>query len=395
MTQNDPGAEAPRTPRGRELLRNPRLNKSTAFTLPEREALGLIGLLPEQIETDAAQVQRVLQQVSLKVTNLDKYIYLSGLQDTNETLFYKVLMSDPAQFMPYVYTPTVGEACEKFGHILRRPRGLYVSITRRGRVREILRNWPEKDIRFIVVTDGERILGLGDLGVNGMGIPIGKLALYTACAGVPPSICLPVTLDVGTNNNSLLTDPLYPGLRSPRVPGAEYDAFVEEFIAAVQEEFPRACIQFEDFAFGHAHPLLARYRDRVCCFNDDIQGTAAVALSGVLAALRITGGELCAQRFLFLGGGSAAAGIADLLVKAMVQAGLSIEDARRNCWLYDIKGLIQSERRDLAGFQRPFAHEHAPVASLVAAIEELKPTALIGVSTAARAFTREVIRWVP
>jgi malate dehydrogenase (oxaloacetate-decarboxylating)(NADP+) len=392
MTQNASGAQAPRTPRGRELLRNPRLNKSTAFTLAEREALGLIGLLPEQIETDAAQVQRVLQQVSLKVTNLDKYIYLSGLQDTNETLFYKVLMSDPAQFMPYVYTPTVGEACEKFGHILRRPRGLYVSITRRGRVREILENWPEKDIRFIVVTDGERILGLGDLGVNGMGIPIGKLALYTACAGVPPSICLPVTLDVGTNNDSLLTDPLYPGLRSPRVPGWEYDSFVDEFITAVQEVYPKACIQFEDFAFGHAHPLLERYREKVCCFNDDIQGTAAVALSGVLAALRITGGDLREQRFLFLGGGSAASGIADLLVKAMVQAGLSPDAARRQCWLYDIKGLITADRRDLSSFQKPFAHEHAEVGHFVAAIEDIKPTALIGVSTAARAFNRDVIQ---
>ena len=272
---------------GTHLLREPRLNKSTAFTEAEREALGLIGLLPEGVDTEENQLRRVHLQLGHKSTDLEKYIYLTALQDNDETLYYKTLMSDPAHFMPLVYTPTVGEACQKFGHILRRPRGLYLSIKRRGRIKEILRNWPEKDVRFAVVTDGERILGLGDLGVNGMGIPIGKLALYTACAGVPPELTLPITLDVGTNNETLLADPLYLGLRQPRVRGDEYDAFLEEFVTAMQEVFPRCCIQFEDFANFHAVPLLARYRDRVCCYNDDIQGTAAVAVAGISAALRI------------------------------------------------------------------------------------------------------------
>ena len=273
--------------RGIQLLRDPHLNKATAFTEAEREKLGLLGLIPEGVDTEENQLRRVLLQLGQKTTDLERYIYLTSLQDNNETLYYKTLMSDPAHFMPLVYTPTVGEACQKFGHILRRPRGLYLSINRRGRLTELLRNWPHKDIRFAVVTDGERILGLGDLGINGMGIPIGKLALYTACAGVPPEVTLPITLDVGTNNESLLADPLYLGLRQPRVRGGEYDAFLEEFVMAMQEVFPHCCIQFEDFANFHAVPLLARYRDRVCCYNDDIQGTAAVAVAGISAALRI------------------------------------------------------------------------------------------------------------
>jgi malate dehydrogenase (oxaloacetate-decarboxylating)(NADP+) len=300
-------------------------------------------------------------------------------------------MSDPAQFIPLVYTPTVGEACLKFGPILRRPRGLYVSTKRRGRIRELLNNWPDRDVRFIVVTDGERILGLGDLGANGMGIPIGKLALYTACAGVPPRVTLPILLDVGTNNNALLRDPFYLGLRQPRVGGAAYDEFVEEFVSAVQEVFPDCCIQFEDFANHHAVPLLARYRDRVCCFNDDIQGTAAVALAGIYAALRITGGTLREQTFLFLGAGSAGTGIAGLLSATMIQEGLSPEQARQRCWLVDINGLIESRRTDLADFQKPYAHEHPPVKGFLAAIESIRPTAIIGVSTVPRAFNQEVI----
>src|SRR5579871_458504 len=287
--------------RGAALIRDPRLNKSTAFTEAEREALGLVGLLPEGIDTQEVQIRRVLDQLGLKPNDLEKYIYLTGLQDTDETLFYAVLMSDPARFLPLVYTPTVGEACLQFGHILRRPRGLYLSIRRRGRVREVLRNWPEPDVRFIVVTSGQRILGLGDLGANGMGIPIGKLALYTACAGVPPQHTLPVLLDTGTNNDTLLRDPLYLGLRQPRPDAARLDAFVEEFIDAVQLEFPNCCIQFEDWATADAVRLLERYRDRICCFNDDMQGTAAVALAGIIGALRITGGKVSHQRFLFLG----------------------------------------------------------------------------------------------
>src|SRR5271157_5448954 len=264
--------------RGVDILRDPRLNKMTCFSEEEREALGLMGLVPEGMDTETTQVERVLYQLSRKPTDLDKYIYLTALQDNDETLFFRVLMSDPARFMPLVYTPTVGEACQQFGHILRRPRGLYLSITRRGRFREILRNWPERDVRIIVVTDGERILGLGDLGANGMGIPIGKLALYTACAGVPPQYSLPVLIDCGTNNETLLRDPLYLGLRQTRPPIAQLDEFVEEFITAVQAEFPNCCVQFEDWAGADAIRLLARYRDRICCFNDDIQGTAAVAL---------------------------------------------------------------------------------------------------------------------
>ncbi|MBW4442040.1 MAG: NAD-dependent malic enzyme [Plectolyngbya sp. WJT66-NPBG17] len=377
--------------RGYDILHNPHLNKSTAFTEAERESLGLVGLLPEGMESEETQIQRVMQQLGYKATDLDKYIYLSALQDNDETLYFKTLMSDPAHFIPLVYTPTVGEACQRFGHILRRPKGLYLSITHRGRIKEILQHWPERDVRFIVVTDGERILGLGDLGVNGMGIPIGKLSLYTACAGVPPQYTLPITLDVGTNNESLLNDPLYLGLRQPRVRGEEYDAFIEEFVTAVQDVFPGCCIQFEDFANIHAIPILARYRDRVCCFNDDIQGTAAVAVAGILAALRLTGGKLSEQTFLFLGAGSAGTGIADLLAQVMMQEGLTAEQARRRCWLFDRKGLLQSNRADLADFKKPFAHPHAPVNDFAAAIADLKPTAIIGVSALAKAFNQQVI----
>jgi malate dehydrogenase (oxaloacetate-decarboxylating)(NADP+) len=378
-------------PNGAELLHHPRWNKATAFTEAEREALGLIGLVPEGIDTEELQLQRVRFQLSQKTTDLEKYIFLSSLQDNDETLYYRLLMSDPAQFMPLVYTPTVGEACQKFGHIFRRPKGLYVSIKRQGRVREVLGNWPEKEVRFIVATDGERILGLGDLGANGMGIPIGKLALYTACAGVPPQYTLPVMLDVGTNNESLLRDPLYLGLRQPRVRGAAYDAFIDEFVTAVQEAYPRCCIQFEDFANFHAVPILARYRDRICCFNDDIQGTAAVAVAGIYAALRVLRSKISDQQFLFLGAGSAGTGIADLLSQAMMREGLTPTAARQRCWLFDVQGLIESSRTDLADFQKSFAHAHAPIKSFLAAVESIRPTAIIGVSTVPKLFNQAVI----
>ena len=378
-------------PRGLALLRDPQLNKSTAFTEAEREALGLLGLLPEGIDSEETQIQRVHIQLSQKPNDLEKYIYLSQLQDTDETLFFRVLMSDPAQFLPIVYTPTVGEACLQFGHIMRRPKGLYISIKRKGRVREILRNWPNRDVRFIVVTSGQRILGLGDLGANGMGIPIGKLALYTACAGVPPQFTLPVLMDCGTNNESLLRDPLYLGLRQARPSVADLDEFVDEFITAVNEEFPACCIQFEDWAGADAVRLLAHYRDRTCCFNDDIQGTAAVALAGILGALRITGGKLSVQTFLFLGAGSAAIGIANLMTQAMALEGLAADKARERIWLFDINGLVESTRGDLADFQKPYAHPHSPTKDFAAAIESLKPTAIIGVSTVAKAFNQRVI----
>ena len=379
------------TPRGAELLHDPRRNKSTAFTEQEREALGLLGLLPEGIDDLDTQLRRALAQLDGKTTDLERYIYLSQLQDTDETLFYRVLMSDPARFLPIVYTPTVGEACQKFGHIIRRPRGLYLSIRRKGRVREILKNWPERDVRCIVVTSGERILGLGDLGANGMGIPIGKLALYTAAGGVPPQFTLPVLVDAGTNNETLLADPLYLGIKQTRATDEEMDAFVDEFVSAVQAEFPRALIQFEDWAGNDAIRHLERYRDRVCCFNDDIQGTAAVALAGLLGALRITGTPLARQRFLFLGAGSAAIGVAELLVKAMSAEGVSTDEARSRLALFDRRGLITADRKEMHDYQRPFAQRRAPIADFATAIEALRPTGIIGLSTVGGAFDRHVI----
>src|SRR3989454_7583333 len=379
------------TPRGTDLLHDPRLNKSTAFSEKEREALGLLGLLPEGIDDLDTQLRRALAQLDGKTTDLERYIYLSQLQDTDETLFYRVLMSDPARFMPIVYTPTVGEACQKFGHLFRRPRGLYLSIKRKGRLREIVSNWPERDVRCIVVTSGERILGLGDLGANGMGIPIGKLALYTAAGGVPPQYTLPVLIDAGTNNEELLADPLYLGLRQTRSSDEELDALVDEFVSAVRDEFPRCCIQFEDWAGPDAIRLLARYKEEACCFNDDIQGTAAVALAGILGALRISGGTLPLQRFLFLGAGSAAIGIADLLTRAISAEGLSLADARSRLALFDRKGLVTTDRTALAEYQRPYAQPQPPIADFVAAIEALRPTAIIGLSTVGGAFDRRVI----
>ena len=379
------------TPSSFDLLFNPRLNKGTAFTEEERERLGLVGLLPETVEDSATQLDRQRLQLEQKPTALEKYIYLSELQDRNERLYYQLLTSAPADYMPLVYTPTVGEACQKFGHIMRRPKGLYVSLRRRGRIKDVLRNWPVKDVRFIVVTDGERILGLGDLGVCGMGIPIGKLALYTACAGVPPHHTLPVMLDVGTNNESFLEDPLYPGLRTRRIEGQEYDDFLEEFVQAVQEVFPRCCIQFEDFTNKTAMPLLARYRDRVCCFNDDIQGTASVAVAGLFGANRILGKRLRDHSYLFFGAGSAAVGIADLVCQQMVREGLSDAEAHARCRLVNSRGLVTSETTGLSEFQLPFAHPHAPLKDLADIVEAVRPSVLVGVSTIPHSFSRKVI----
>ena len=312
--------------------------------------------------------------------------------DRNEHLFYRTVMEHVEEMMPIIYTPTVGEACVKFGHIFRRPRGLYVTDLDRGRVKRILENWPERNIGMIVVTDGERILGLGDLGANGMGIPIGKLSLYTACAGVHPARCLPVTIDVGTNQAGIRNDPLYLGLLQERVRGAPYDELVEEFVVAVQEVFPEAVIQFEDFATENAIHLLARFRDRVCCFNDDIQGTAAVTLAGLLSAARITGQPITEQRVLFLGAGSAATGIADLIVSAMVREGIPLAEARTHCWFLDSRGLVVQSRTGLAEYKLPYAHDHSPATDLLAAVESLRPTAIVGVSAQPRTFTEPVIR---
>lgn len=376
---------------GQALLANAGLNRVTAFTEAERERHGLLGLLPEKVETEDERLARVMQQLDQQKTDLDAYEFLSSLHDLDETLYFKTLMSDPARCIPLVYTPTVGEACQRFDHIFRRPRGLYLAINRQHQLEQMLRNWPEQDVRFIVVTDGERILGLGDQGIGGMGIPIGKLALYTACAGVPPQYTLPITLDVGTNNPALLKDPLYLGLQHERVTGQAYDDFIEAFVVAVQKVFPRACIQFEDFAFAHAAPILARYRDRVSCFNDDIQGTAAVALAGISTACRITQQPLTQQRILFFGAGTAGAGIAGLMAKTLMMEGLPAEQAHQACWLYDINGLLVSSRTDLADFQKPFAHDHPPVSDFVEAIRQLRPTAIIGVSTVGKAFNQAVI----
>ena len=379
-------------PTGYDLLRNARLNKGTAFTPAERRAYGLEGLLPPAVTNIELQVARRHAEIANLDSDLQKYLVLSDLQARNETLFYAVLMSDPATYMPLVYTPTVGEACQKFAHIFREARGIYLPITARGRVRDILQHWPDKDVRFIVVTDGERILGLGDLGAGGMGIPIGKLALCTACAGVPPQYCLPVVLDVGTNNQALLDDPLYFGLRQDRVRGDEYMGFVDEFVTAVQQLYPKCCIQWEDFANINAVPILERYRNEVCTFNDDIQGTAGVALAGILASLGITRQKITDQRFLFLGAGSAGTGIAELISQAMAGAGMDIHEARRRNALFDINGLLVTSRADLAEFQRPFAQDHAPISTFVEAVKALKPTGIIGVSAVPKLFNREVIQ---
>jgi malate dehydrogenase (oxaloacetate-decarboxylating)(NADP+) len=389
--------------RGIDVLNNPNLNKGTAFNPKEREDLGLVGLLPDGIETLDRQVERVLGHLAQKPTDLERYIYLIGLADRNETLFYKVLMSDPARFLEIVYDPTIGEACLKFDHIYRRPRGMYLSINRKGHVKEVLRNWPVKDVRFICVTNAGRILGLGDLGANGMGIPIGKLQLYTAAAGVPPEGLLPMYLDAGTNNETYLQDPLYVGLRQRRPASEELYAFVDEFVEAVQEVFPNCCIHFEDWTGVDAVALLARYRNKISCYNDDIQGTAGVTLAGLINALKITGGQLKDQRILFLGAGSAAIGLADLIVSALGQEGVSPVVARQQIRLFDSQGLVVAGRPGLAAHKLPFAHKLSPskpfnhldlateYPQIVAAIEDFKPTILIGVSTVGKLFSQEVV----
>jgi malate dehydrogenase (oxaloacetate-decarboxylating)(NADP+) len=377
--------------RGIDLLHDPVLNKATAYTEAERQALGLVGLVPDVTESEDLQLRRVLQQLGHKTTDLDRYIYLVNLLDNDEALFYRTVMSDPARFLPIVYDPTIGEACLKFGHIYRRTRGMYLSITRKGHVKEVLRNWPVQDVRVICVTDGGRILGLGDLGANGMGIPIGKLQLYTACAGVPPRGLLPMYLDAGTNNQQYLNDTLYLGLRQPRPSTEELYAFVDEFVEAVQEVFPNCCIHFEDWTGSDAVHLLARYRDEVCCYNDDIQGTGSVTLAGLIAALKVTGGKIRDQRILFLGAGSAAVGLAGLIASAMMQEGLSLKEAQARISMFDVNGLLEPGRKDLFDFQVPYAHPHAPSRDFVACIESIKPTAIMGVSTVGNTFTRPVI----
>jgi len=377
--------------RGISLLRDPLVNKGTGFSQKERDALGLRGLLPATQLTIQAQAERVLTNLRRLPNDLDKYVALNALHDRNETLFFRVVCDNIDEIQPLIYTPTVGLACQKFGNIFQRPRGLFISANDRGRIARLLKNWPYP-AKLIVVTDGERILGLGDLGANGMGIPVGKLSLYSACAGVNPEVCLPVMLDVGTNNEQLLKDPYYVGLRRKRLTGKAYYDFIDEFITAARKAFPSVLIQFEDFANHSAFQLLDKYRTQYCVFNDDIQGTAAVALAGLFSALRIKGGKLSEERLLFLGAGEAATGIADLVVTAMMAEGLSEAEARKRIWLVDSRGLVVKDREGLNKHKLPYAHEHAPVGDFLSAIKTLKPTAIIGVAAVGGTFTLEVLR---
>ncbi len=379
------------TPRGVQLLHDPLRNHGSAFTEAERDEFGLRGLLPPHVHTQDEQAVRVLQHMRNLADPLEKFIALNALHDRNEALFFRVICDNVDEIQPLIYTPTVGLACQRFGHIFQRPRGMFISINDRGRIAQVLRNWPLK-AGIIVVTDGERILGLGDQGANGMGIPVGKLSLYTACAGLDPAICLPIALDMGTNNETLLNDPYYVGLRRHRVTGPDYDDLIEEFITAALEVFPDVIIQFEDFANHNAFRLLQKYRDRICTFNDDIQGTAAVAVAGVLSALRVKGTKLADEKILFLGAGEAATGIADLIVAALVASGMNEADARKRCWLVDSKGLVVKSREGLPAQKLPYAHDHAPIGDFLSAVKTLRPTGIIGVAAVGGTFTPEVLR---
>ncbi|XP_026993760.2 NAD-dependent malic enzyme, mitochondrial isoform X1 [Tachysurus fulvidraco] len=381
--------------KGKPLMLNPRTNKGMAFTLKERQVLGLHGLLPPKFETQDLQAMRFQKNLRKMSDPLQKYIYLMGIQERNERLFYRVLMEDIEALMPIVYTPTVGLACTQYGHIFRRPKGLFISIMDQGHIRSILDNWPETNVKAVVVTDGERILGLGDLGVYGMGIPVGKLCLYTACAGIRPESCLPVCIDVGTDNEKLLKDPFYMGLYQRRERSQRYDDLIDEFMEAVVDKYGQdTLIQFEDFGNHNAFRFLKKYRHRYCTFNDDIQGTAAVALAGLLAAQRVVGKPITEHKVLFLGAGEAALGIANLIVMAMMEEGVSQTDARKKIWMFDKDGLLvqgrsQSTDSNQEGFVQPSPGE---VKSFLDAVNVIRPTAIIGVAGAGRLFSHDVIR---
>lgn len=377
---------------GIDLLHDPLLNKGTAFTKQERSRFGLRGLLPPRVSVQDSQLQRVRQNLDSVDDPLQKYLALMALLDRNEGLFYRLLTDNLAELMPIVYTPTVGRACQQYAHIFRRPRGLYISAEDRGHIVEILHHWPHWDVQCIVVTDGERILGLGDLGAGGMGIPVGKLTLYTACAGIHPSRCLPVVIDVGTENEELLECPIYIGLQQRRLRGDAYDELLEEFYEAVAEVFPEAMIQLEDFANTNAFRLLSRYRNQACTFDDDIQGTGAVALAGVLSSLRIAEKSLQDCRVLFFGAGEAAIGTADLLVQELCEQGMTEAEAREHCWFVDSQGLVVAGRDKLVAHKLPYAHDHAPLRTLHEAIVALRPTALIGASGVGGTFDATVLR---
>lgn len=377
---------------GHKFLRSPLLNRGSAFTEEERCQSGLRGLLPARVETLEEQAKRAITVMRRFPTGLQRYIYLDALHNTNETLFFKVVSDYIEEVMPIIYTPTVGEACQEFSHIFMQTRGLYVTINDKGRIAQLLDNVAQDDVEVIVVTDGQRILGLGDQGVNGMGIPIGKLALYTACAGVAPEKTLPVTIDVGTNNPTYLADPMYLGLRHERICGAAYDELIDEFMDAVRKRWPNVLVQFEDFGNANAFRLLDRWKDKSLCFNDDIQGTACVALTGFYSAMRVTGGKLADQRVLFLGAGEAATGIANLIAAAIAdETGMPMEEARKRCFLFDSKGLVESSRTGLTAHKKDFAHDAQPATSFLQAVQQLRPTAIVGVAALPNAFDSMVI----
>ncbi|XVF48586.1 hypothetical protein PTKIN_Ptkin03bG0202300 [Pterospermum kingtungense] len=379
---------------GYSLMRDPRHNKGLAFIEKERDAHYLRGLLPPVVLTQELQEKKLMHNLRQYKVPLQRYMAMMDLQERNERLFYKLLIDNVEELLPVVYTPTVGEACQKYGSIFRRPQGLFISLKEKGRILEVLKNWPERSVQVIVVTDGERILGLGDLGCQGMGIPVGKLSLYTALGGVRPSACLPITIDVGTNNEKLLNDEFYIGLRQRRATGQEYAELLDEFMSAVKQNYgEKVLVQFEDFANHNAFELLAKYSSTHLVFNDDIQGTASVVLAGLIAALRLLGGTLADHRFLFLGAGEAGTGIAELIALEMSkQTGNPIEENRKNIWLVDSKGLITASRKEsLQHFKQPWAHEHEPVKELVDAVKAIKPTILIGTSGVGKQFTKEVV----
>ncbi len=376
--------------RNLEVLKDSAINKTIAFTKKEREELGLRGLMPYPVMTQDIQVKRVMNALRRMSTNLERYSNLTFLQNASEKLFYRVIMDHIEEILPIIYTPTVGQACTEFSHIFRLSRGFYITPEDKGDIRKNLDNWPEEDVRVIVVTDGQRILGLGDLGANGLGIPIGKLSLYTACAGIPPHQCLPVMLDVGTNNEKFLNDILYLGYPNKRIEGEAYFGLVEEFVMAIQDKYPKALIQFEDFLTPNAYALMHKYKERVLCFNDDIQGTAAVALAGVYASTRITKNKFSDLKIMFLGAGSAATGIADLMVSAFEDEGLTNEEARSRLWFVDVNGLVVNDRNDLMEHNLPYAHEYDQL-DFINAIDSIKPHILIGATGAPGTFTQEVI----
>uniref|UniRef100_H3C4J8 Malic enzyme n=1 Tax=Tetraodon nigroviridis TaxID=99883 RepID=H3C4J8_TETNG len=381
--------------KGKPLMLNPRTNKGMAFSLQERQILGIHGLLPPKVETQEIQAMRFQNNLKKMTDPLQKYIYLMGIQERNERLFYRVLMEDIEELMPIVYTPTVGLACTQYGHIFRRPKGLFISIRDKGHIRSILDNWPETNVAAVVVTDGERILGLGDLGVYGMGIPVGKLCLYTACAGIRPEKCLPVVIDVGTDNETLLKDPFYMGLYQNRDRSQAYDDLIDEFMEAVVGKYGQnTLIQFEDFGNHNAFRFLRKYREKYCTFNDDIQGTASVALAGLLAAQKAVGKPITEHRVLFLGAGEAALGIANLIVMAMMETGMTQMEARQRIWMYDKDGLLVKDRsQKMDSNQEAFIHDNpGNVQSFLDAVRTIKPTAIIGVAGAGPLFTHDVIK---